>query len=243
MPESRVPAAAVAALAFMGGTAANASTVINLPISELLSNGQSYHGTFDISSLLTSGSNHFEATSATVQLSAYSNFGETGQVFTGNYVYSYTAYGVSYYSYSCGWGSTCYAAYYYSYPVYAPQYVAVDQGVDSLSLISGVDVSGGSDSAIGSPASYYGSIVAQLALGSNSLANANSTGIINFGGSASTNNNIYLSGATLSLNLEQLPSVSSVPEPSTWAMMLIGFGVAGGALRAQRRRASRVVVA
>jgi hypothetical protein len=30
-----------------------------------------------------------------------------------------------------------------------------------------------------------------------------------------------------------------VPEPSTWAMLLIGFGAVGGGLRARRRRALR----
>ncbi|WP_293406694.1 PEPxxWA-CTERM sorting domain-containing protein [Phenylobacterium sp.] len=29
---------------------------------------------------------------------------------------------------------------------------------------------------------------------------------------------------------------SAVPEPATWAMMIIGFGAAGGAIRASRRR-------
>src|SRR6476646_8459318 len=120
MSESRVPAAAVAALAIIGGsTAANATTVINLPLSELLTNSQSYSGSFDISSLLSS---NLEVTSAILELDGYSEFGATGQVFTGSYAYAYTAYGVGYYSYSCGWGSTCYAAYYYSYPVYAPVY-------------------------------------------------------------------------------------------------------------------------
>ena len=28
----------------------------------------------------------------------------------------------------------------------------------------------------------------------------------------------------------------SVPEPSTWAMMLLGFGFVGGAMRAKRRK-------
>jgi len=32
------------------------------------------------------------------------------------------------------------------------------------------------------------------------------------------------------------PPVSAIPEPATWLMMLLGFGIAGGALRAQPRR-------
>jgi len=33
-------------------------------------------------------------------------------------------------------------------------------------------------------------------------------------------------------------SVGGVPEPATWAMMILGFGIAGTALRYQRRRAA-----
>lgn len=36
-----------------------------------------------------------------------------------------------------------------------------------------------------------------------------------------------------------LLSLSGVPEPSTWAMMILGIGLAGGALRARRRKAPR----
>jgi len=32
-------------------------------------------------------------------------------------------------------------------------------------------------------------------------------------------------------------AVAAVPEPATWALMIAGFGLAGGALRSQRRRA------
>lgn len=31
-------------------------------------------------------------------------------------------------------------------------------------------------------------------------------------------------------------SISAIPEPATWAMMIIGFGAAGGAIRSARRR-------
>ncbi|MBS0488498.1 MAG: PEPxxWA-CTERM sorting domain-containing protein, partial [Proteobacteria bacterium] len=31
-------------------------------------------------------------------------------------------------------------------------------------------------------------------------------------------------------------SLSAVPEPATWAMMIIGFGVVGSTVRASRRR-------
>jgi hypothetical protein len=42
------------------------------------------------------------------------------------------------------------------------------------------------------------------------------------------------------INQANSVTISAVPEPSTWAMMLIGFGAMGGALRAKRRRALRV---
>jgi hypothetical protein len=32
-------------------------------------------------------------------------------------------------------------------------------------------------------------------------------------------------------------AVAAIPEPTTWALMIAGFGLAGGALRSQRRRA------
>ncbi len=31
-----------------------------------------------------------------------------------------------------------------------------------------------------------------------------------------------------------------VPEPATWAMMILGFGMAGGALRTTRRKAAAI---
>ena len=35
----------------------------------------------------------------------------------------------------------------------------------------------------------------------------------------------------------------AVPEPMTWAMMALGFGVVGGAMRARRRSAAAAVLA
>jgi hypothetical protein len=52
--------------------------------------------------------------------------------------------------------------------------------------------------------------------------------------------NAGVNGADFVLTAETPPSV---PEPSTWAMMIFGFGAVGGALRARRRRVSRVVAA
>ena len=42
-------------------------------------------------------------------------------------------------------------------------------------------------------------------------------------------------GVRITNNVASPPVSGAVPEPGTWAMMLIGFGVVGGALRARRR--------
>lgn len=39
----------------------------------------------------------------------------------------------------------------------------------------------------------------------------------------------------VSLYSTGLPPVTPVPEPATWAMMILGFGLVGGALRSRRR--------
>ncbi len=41
---------------------------------------------------------------------------------------------------------------------------------------------------------------------------------------------------TITVQVGSLQAVSAVPEPSTWAMMLLGFGVVGGAIRVVKRR-------
>ena len=42
--------------------------------------------------------------------------------------------------------------------------------------------------------------------------------------------------SVLTLNFNGLINAPNVPEPSTWAMMLVGFGLIGGAMRSPRRR-------
>jgi hypothetical protein len=42
--------------------------------------------------------------------------------------------------------------------------------------------------------------------------------------------------SVLTLNFNGLINAPMVPEPSTWAMMLVGFGVIGGAMRSAKRR-------
>ena len=46
-------------------------------------------------------------------------------------------------------------------------------------------------------------------------------------------------GVSLSIELIQ----AAVPEPASWAMMLVGFGMAGGALRRRKRQTLRVTYA
>lgn len=41
---------------------------------------------------------------------------------------------------------------------------------------------------------------------------------------------------TITVQVGTLHAVSAVPEPSTWAMMLLGFGAVGGAMRMVKRR-------
>ena len=41
---------------------------------------------------------------------------------------------------------------------------------------------------------------------------------------------------TITLTYAPVPPTSAVPEPATWAMMIAGFGLAGGALRTRRSR-------
>lgn len=47
-------------------------------------------------------------------------------------------------------------------------------------------------------------------------------------------------GGTLTISQLQ---VGAVPEPSTWAMMILGFGFVAGAMRSQRRRTSESLAA
>jgi hypothetical protein len=53
----------------------------------------------------------------------------------------------------------------------------------------------------------------------------------------------FLSGATPAKDvlLDAVQISAAVPEPATWAMMLVGFGVMGGSLRRGRRRHSQLL--
>lgn len=53
------------------------------------------------------------------------------------------------------------------------------------------------------------------------------------------NNGSYDYDSTALAATISLPTVAAVPEPATWAMMIGGFGMAGGAMRRKRRAALR----
>jgi len=46
----------------------------------------------------------------------------------------------------------------------------------------------------------------------------------------------FTSNSFARINLDLINQVSAVPEPATWAMMLVGFGAIGGVMRRQRHQ-------
>lgn len=48
---------------------------------------------------------------------------------------------------------------------------------------------------------------------------------------------------SLATRFVSVPSVAAVPEPASWAMMLLGFGFVGGALRSARIKRSKITFA
>ena len=84
----------------------------------------------------------------------------------------------------------------------------------------------------------------QFATGGEISANPLTAGITNFGYGRTTT---VSGGTTLFLNdsgnaFVASEAIAAVPEPATWAMMLLGFGTIGGAAR-YRRRNSNIVFA
>ena len=127
-----------AALALVAGAgAADASTVINVPLSAVMGNGGNYSGSFDISSYLNSGGNHYDVTAAAVEVSGFSPQSNTYSAVSGYYTYFAGYYVAGYYSYGCGWFSTCYAPYYAPYYATGTSYVNLDGYQDTLTVDTG----------------------------------------------------------------------------------------------------------
>ncbi|MEG3174746.1 PEPxxWA-CTERM sorting domain-containing protein [Sphingomonas sp. RB3P16] len=82
-------------------------------------------------------------------------------------------------------------------------------------------------------------------LGSSLLApNIGSTSMIGYRGQG-VSSVLFSSGAVGNFTLDDVsfgPAVSAAPEPASWAMMILGFGAIGAALRRRERRAPRVAV-
>jgi hypothetical protein len=57
-----------------------------------------------------------------------------------------------------------------------------------------------------------------------------------FGGKTVTS--VVFSSSQNSFEFDNIATVSAVPEPATWAMMIMGFGLAGSAVRNSRRKAA-----
>ena len=109
-------------------------------------------------------------------------------------------------------------------------------GTDSLGNLLGVSTSTGAASLIGATgftnvfdlASRPGDDVMFATPGGNNLLTLNTaTGAASVVGPFGP-----------SLNIAGLAFLSAVPEPSGWAMMIVGVGLAGGAMRARRKAAA-----
>ncbi len=84
----------------------------------------------------------------------------------------------------------------------------------------------------------YGSLVARYSDGTYQLLGANFTGAAAGNGTAELfywdSNNGDNTG-NIRFNI-----LAGVPEPTSWALMILGFGVIGGAMRARRRQTTKV---
>ena len=65
-------------------------------------------------------------------------------------------------------------------------------------------------------------------------------GVTNFGDSAYDSGLAYAGLTVNDVPVEDVPIIGSVPEPATWAMMIVGFGLAGRAAR--RRRTAQLLI-
>ncbi len=277
--------AAAAAVAALVPAAADAATVIAIPLSALVSGSQSFTGQFNLAPLLTDPSGtSYKVTAARIASYGYSdaslNQTSAGPYGPGQLVGSYWYQNGGYYGRSCSFWSGCY---YYFVPTYAlaSTYEQSRDVVRSDTVVDRMQVAVGSQTAIdavdavptqftgSSPAptlytgdyyagtqtylrtdhnyqeGFWGPLATSLDLDAAHLSNLNSSRLLQYLLSAPTGQ-YRLTNIALSFELEALPApVSAVPEPTTWAMLLSGFGLAGGALRLQRRRsaATRVSLA
>lgn len=60
--------------------------------------------------------------------------------------------------------------------------------------------------------------------------------VIKFGQTAFWNDLPFNSGQGYYIEYSAAPTNGGIPEPSAWALMILGFGLAGGAVRARRQR-------
>jgi len=88
--------------------------------------------------------------------------------------------------------------------------------------------------------SYIASLIPGLANGNRTSANTNPLVTFVFGGSdIGLIGGMQLTSQQNAFEIDNIGVISGVPEPSTWAMMLLGFGAVGLAVR--RRRSSKAL--
>jgi hypothetical protein len=88
--------------------------------------------------------------------------------------------------------------------------------------------------------SYIASLIPALASGNRSAANTNPIVTFLFGGTdIGLIGGMQLTSTQNAFEIDNISIVSGVPEPGTWAMMLLGFGAVGLAVR--RRRSSKAL--
>lgn len=228
-----------------GGSAAEAATVVTMPLTSTLNSGQHVDAAFDLSSFLKNAQGEkFALTNASVTVNGYSAPGINAELFTGYQYGNYTAYRTEYWSYRCGL-STCYRAVQVPYTVYTsyPIYTPGDATVDTLS-VNVANITSTSQtpySAYGIPG-HYGNVATTVNVSGTSLDAANASGLLAFSVTAyATNAGIRLNNATVSFDLAQISS--AVPEPASWAMMIGGFAVIGGVLRRRSKVGRSLTVA
>lgn len=83
---------------------------------------------------------------------------------------------------------------------------------------------------------YAGTIAANGVLVSGSLSGGNGTYTLNFGSCPSLYSTFYLTSNNNSADGYRINEITTaVPEPATWAMLILGFGIVGTAMRRRVR--------